>query len=697
MKCIDGIENSLLSRTNLITRYAFSVIMTDDEYEELKKVCLEDDNFLDNPNMYPWCHTKLLTETYLRIIHNKKINDNHTSEEIRNSLGIYREDKFVKLWKQFPSTLSRINLERKREEGGPWHIVANIRLHAGIPQSRLEELVWYLRREYKRYLNISDAITYLSSSDWVFRNMHLSKYVKQAFEDARTRKMLFSWLLKLIHYDINHNIKDLKDNNEIPPHLIQYFIKNQDYTQKQIILSKNIKQEKYEGLYYNEKNYNLYLMLLSKTIKKILPSDFPLKFVSCIITESVRNILKYFSESVECLVFDNLGKVLIPEDAEIKLSNKSILILSKEQIHGLGDQYLEMYDDWWGWFFYCIDFDNDVSILFPEPYGNVSFKFRGRTENKIYWLSNPTTQLDSQCPFYGGVNIPRFSLLSSNREFNPKLIYFEIRDSTCSLIKKKAEFNFDEDREIWIWKPPDITLPDKEYYLYISQFKFQFESEPLIELHCVWLKGFRYTLSPSNPIFPNEICTIKLEGLKNNETYWDTSEVKNNKDEPTEFTFLKKPEDTSPSIYIKTLYGWCNLMIKLNYITCYIEYGDKSEQRVKRNLLEEHISEGTLKDIIEIDYQAHIIICCLQTTARLSLLSGEDKIKEISLSKTYRDAILLNEVSIYNKAIYLINEYNDEKVMIISHIEHWQYKNIHKRLKTELIYKNSFFGGREYD
>ncbi|KQC05288.1 MAG: hypothetical protein APR54_08400 [Candidatus Cloacimonas sp. SDB] len=205
VKELNQFENNIASKSNISTQYAFSVIITEEEYRKLIKLCINNVFFRISPEKYPWCHIKLLTETYVRIVQNTNIQTTHTSEELSRFLNFQTPEIPPNIWDKFPNSLKKLNLVHTRDEGGPWSIVANIRLHAGIPKSRLHEIVEFLKKNYKKYSNLNEAITYLSSFSSIIENMHFSKYVKEAFTEHRTRKMLFSWS-QVLKVGVNSNL-----------------------------------------------------------------------------------------------------------------------------------------------------------------------------------------------------------------------------------------------------------------------------------------------------------------------------------------------------------------------------------------------------------------------------------------------------------------------------------------------------------
>lgn len=686
-------EKHIASKSNINTQYAFSVILSEKEYKNLKKIFINNNYFQLFPENFPWCHIKLLTETYVRVIQNFNIKKTHTRDELSKYLNFILTDS---IWNNLPNSLKKINLTHTRDEGGPWWIVANIRLHAGIPIGRLHEIIEFLKEKYKKhYYSVDEAITYLSSYSYILENMHFSKYVKEAFSHARTRKMLFSWLLKIIDFIQNHNINDLIDNPNIPPHLIDYFTTN-PIKESSILKPKRIKQNSYQGIHFQEETRIIsYIKLVNKSLKKniIGPDFFPLDPDDGDIDSNL-----FFSnrstDIVEALIFDSLGHILVPEDGKIRLNDNKIIIITKNKVIDILNKPLDMDDDWWGWYLYYYELQKNCTIEFGKPYGRIEVNSRDYNFNYMKWISDTVIKQDYFYPVFGGIDLPIFFISSDDVFSEPTNIWISIFCSNKCLIRSKAVFIYDENENRWVWQPPEFTESDDEYYISVKLYNFQFESDMLQEKGCIWLKGFKFEVKPSRPLFPDETCTIILEGLSYQKINSKLKNIKFRNIKQVEYQFSEKPKDFSPIIGIKTQNGMCDLIIKLGYISCYIQYQNYNNKIVSIDLLRKPVSDLEMKKIVEQDFNSKLIILCLDNDSILSLYSKDEKIKEITFNNDYRDTKLLCEIQNYNNII-LKNEVNNDYRIIVNdiRINTWNFKKIFNQTKSEIIFKNSYYGG----
>lgn len=720
---LSKIEKSIKGKSKDNTLFAFSIILSEYRYKSLIKECTNSLIFQKYPNIFPWCHVKLITETYVRLENKKQIEEEHVQEEI--ALKLFKEEKLpYNLWNNYPISIKKINLNHTRDEGGPWSVVANVKLHAGIPKKRVKEIISELRKIYGKYNDIRDALDYYMSRS-NFEHLHLSKYVKKAFQDIRIQKMFFLWLLKIIDFISEHDIEDLKNNPNIPDYIINYFHGN--------ILSKKKKSEHipqknycpYQGIFFDENKKEVQYKCIVKNLDNIIqhlpnrhkeklydckqptysivkfdliPEDFPLNFWQ---PNDSYDFVKtgLLSNQIDVFVFKSNGEIIITNfsDDKVKINDEKFFILSREKILDLKKMPLDMIDSWWGWYLYIIEFselNNIFDYKIGYPYEEMIFEKDIFRQFRIEWETDFIIKNNGGIKVFGGNKIPIFKIEKCNYTVdNIDNIWIDIFHdySPRSTIKAHLE----EDGDYFKWRPVTISDEPGTYLFNVKIFDFQFESD-FIEDTVIWIRDFEFYIKPEEAIFPDQKSSIILNGTKNVKVISDDlNEEPVIKDNQIVYYFQKKPQDCNPTISMKIINQWLmniwiDLSITLNYISIKLLY-TISGKRMSVDLLDKPLNHEDIDLILFNDPSAKVIFFCNKNDSNISLLTEDRKIITNIYFKDFEDSIFLSQIKNYN-TILVLNKIDDEERTIVKEIKiekFWNYYRIFNEFRNEIFNKKN--------
>jgi len=185
---LEELENLISSKAKSVgnCRYAFSVILSEEKYNELIRLYSETHFGNHDIEKYPWCHLKLLTETCARKF--RENNEKKLEELLGREIGCQE----VPYWDNLPDIITKLNLEQIRKKGGSWHIYAKIIFHSGIPAVYFEKLFEITKENFKSNNRLNDVVSNLCKQEDIFKYEQFSKFFKKAFESPTEKKMLFT-------------------------------------------------------------------------------------------------------------------------------------------------------------------------------------------------------------------------------------------------------------------------------------------------------------------------------------------------------------------------------------------------------------------------------------------------------------------------------------------------------------------------
>jgi len=358
-------------------RYAFCVILPEEKYKRLLNLYKQSNSYYaNNIDEYPWCHLKLLTETYVRKSGKTiKGEEQHLEILLAKEIGVKR----ITYWDKIQDIIRKLKLEIVRDEGGSWCIYANVILHAGVPLTYFEDIFKITQKEFKNCNgNLDSTINNLCDKKDIFKYAHFSRYFKEAFDDENksplNKKRLFRWFAKLVDISRRGYRLDIKLKEYFPPHLINC-IKDQgidNNQEKENYNTENIQNQKRKlepqsGLIFNQDRGEIAYLISSNSLglkgletNKDFPSHWkkaleyvterksailslpvrPLDLTSEIVYSNYRTKIfnSSVNETVEAIIFDSNYKVISPQKKEISINqeNDSLLtIITREKCSDL--------------------------------------------------------------------------------------------------------------------------------------------------------------------------------------------------------------------------------------------------------------------------------------------------------------------------------------------------------------------------
>ncbi|MFN4152500.1 MAG: hypothetical protein ACK4IX_16285 [Candidatus Sericytochromatia bacterium] len=241
---ISDLESKLKNRAeNMTSRYAFYIFITEDEYKNLLNSW---SSYGERIYKYPFCHIKLLTETYIR--ESKNLDDWKKARKI--TLDKLGKSASKILWNEYfikALEINNLNVKKERENEKEKIYYKNLILHSGVTGSHFGVLLSKIKAIYEK-LRFIDDITINELTNLSFNKdfeSKFSKYFLYAFNDLVDKKSLFSWFLELIKIEKNiiENEIDISKINlnskEIPS---SFFIHLKNIYENQVKQTKKIKK-----------------------------------------------------------------------------------------------------------------------------------------------------------------------------------------------------------------------------------------------------------------------------------------------------------------------------------------------------------------------------------------------------------------------------------------------------------------------
>jgi len=546
-------------------KYAFSVILPEKDYSQLCDIYRKTEKFFNKPFLqkpfeFPWCHVKLLTETCARYL---TFEERKLEAAIATKLGVPKLYKGY--WATFPEILKSLNLESKREDGGPWCVYANIILHAGIIPRYFESLLKKAQKIYKDYYgDEKHAIQDLFDANNIVNDPHYSKYFKQAFGKAEAieRMYLCRWLIWICRF-----ASDVKNINEMPgiPPALAYIIRNNVPSNRHFLPSKLVESKQSNFLFnYEEGHLELLLSLNAAltaadqastfTIDGIRPSHWtkPLQEAVRLGTYSIRlpilpeelgkryafhlhegqriGYIISASSEFSVVLFNLETMVVIPPDntREYRIDIKNgIGILSKYILQNSkksGFRTVEggmgcIWGEWYGWHHYELPPDllkSSMRIELGNPYGTITLTPSASHKQMVgKWLSSKKLPRLDQANNFGGTMPPDLLLCSNYSTKNPPIVIFYFQSSRASAPTEiRANVNpFNSD---WLCK---VSVPEevkKSPYWEITARVYPsllFDAEDNYnadEFQCTWHPGVTINIDRKTLTFPGTQVRISL-------------------------------------------------------------------------------------------------------------------------------------------------------------------------------------------
>ncbi len=736
---LENLENFISNKAQSVRncRYAFSVILPEEKYNEL--IQLHSETRFENHDVqkYPWCHLKLLTETCARKFFFREEDEGKLEQLLAKELKIQN----ISYWKDIPGIITRLGLRQIRKEGKSWHIYAKIVLHSGVPSAYFEKIWKNVTRKFDSENNNLDRIVNKFCQDDFFKYENFSKFFKTAFESMAERKMLFQWFVRLVDIS-NHTDGNISEKlgGHFPPHLIDC-IKTRKDDGDETYGSGKIK-DKYEtskrgGLIFNyDRGIVEYIFDISQKIsweasafpthwKKSLekvekchssrlslpinPSDLGRKNP---FNDKIP-IFKFFSRPVEAIVFDSNYDAILPESGtftkiDINSENESLLIvvtkdkcpyLKKDHCHCI-DGLLSNY--WWDWYYYEYEIppsDRVLNLDIPQPYGKLAIVSRYVRSNNIKaeWLSDAELPVSpSIVKRFGGDMPPCLKIQSDFLDSNDKIIALAQFFDGCVSTEIDGEFVLENNSQIWKASETEF-LNNVEYYINIRLYDMSEGSVEVGEFSCFWYPHLSIIL-PKHVLWTDEKCEIRLkcsERLLSENNVW--SDIDNDffshEENEAVWTYPRKPSDCLPIITIK-IQKFLDFCIKLPYISVWIQTG--LQKQFEPHQLEwsndRPFSYSFLEDLSQKDYKARLRFQCLSKKSQSVFLynsSKNERIRQLFLEKNGMDSISCSELL---KLDMIKDEATNRETYLFKKDEgRWSFARIYNEAKKTFLYKERFY------
>ncbi len=725
-------------------RYAFSVILSEEKYNEL--ICLYGETHFGNHDIekYPWCHLKLLTETCARKF---RENDERRLEEL---LAKETGSQEILYWDNIPKIIEKLNLKQIRKKGGSWHIYAKIIFHSGVPVAYFKRIFEITKEKFKSSNKLDDIVTKLCEQEDIFKYERFSKFFKKAFESPTEKKMLFRWFVRLI--DISNHTHNIDENlrDYLPPYLLtclkNYLKENSEDIEEKIkndINERNKKSTK-QGLKLNPDAGLLeYLIDISGNRENINKTDVPPHWKKTLEKAKKRYspmlyfpinpsdlsqkapfadkapVFQSFSRSIEAIIFDENYYAVLPERGEhtkiiINNENESLLIfITKKECLDLKqmpncrciDGFLS--DHWWDWYYYeyeVLPSDKTLNLNIPQPYGKIAISSRYTQSNiRGEWLSEVEfVKTSSNIRQFGGDNPPFLKIKSdlfASDDNKPYVLAQFFDENKDTLMEDKGKLTFED--KAWKWgslRPENFK--GTRYDIMIRIYDMSDGSIRLADFSCIWYPSLYIEVEPDHILWTDEKCVIRLKGtlLKNNVH----SDIDNNllsySINQFTWTYPRKPADCLPIIVINIQKYFLDFFVKLPYLSVWIqtELTDKFEPHQFEWSNDRPFLYDLLDELSQKDYKYRVRFHCPNKKSRQIFLydsSRNERIRQLFLGENDTDSISCSELlklnadmvkdEAANRETYLFKKDKDEEV--------WGFEAIHNKAKKVFIYRKHFY------
>jgi len=740
---LEELENLISSKAKSVgnCRYAFSVILSEEKYNELIRLYSETHFGNHDIEKYPWCHLKLLTETCARKF--RENNEKKLEELLGREIGCQE----VPYWDNLPDIITKLNLEQIRKKGGSWHIYAKIIFHSGIPAVYFEKLFEITKENFKSNNRLNDVVSNLCKQEDIFKYEQFSKFFKKAFESPTEKKMLFNWFVRLA--DISNHTHNIDENlsDYLPPYLLtclkNYLERSSEDIKEKIKNDINYENRKLteQGLKFNPDTGLLeYLIDISANRENVNGTDsypphwkkalekakkrhspmlyFPINPSDLSLFAGNTPVFQSFSRSLEAIVFKNSYAVL-PERGEhttiiVNNENESLLtVITKKECLDLKkmpnccciDGFLS--DHWWDWYYYEYEVPSSDKILnlnIPQPYGNIAICSRYmQSKIKGEWLSDVEfAKTSSNTKQFGGDKPPSLKIesdLFASDDNKPYVLAQFFDENKDTLIEDKGKLTFENNA--WKWETLRTeNFKGTRYNIMIRIYDMSDGSIRLADFSCVWYPSLYVEVEPDHILWTDEKCIIRLKGslLKNNiHSDIDNNLLSHSINQFT-WTYPRKPADCLPIIAINIQKYFLDFFVKLPYLSVWI-------QTELKNSFEPHQLEWSndrpflyafLENLNQKDYKSRVRFYCPNKKNRQIFLydsSRNERIRQLFLGKSDTDSISCSEVlklnadmikdEATNRETYLFKKDNDDKV--------WSFAAIHNKTKKDFLYRKHFY------
>lgn len=720
---------------NIISPYAYYVFITDEEYNNLffnreiffnERVSVSD---------YPWCHIKLLTETYVR--ESKQEDDWKKAKTITLEKLGKLSNKF--LWNDsFINALDKTNLKIIRENNGVKEKIyyKNLISHSGVPGSYFERLFENIKNLYKKKGSKED-ITIDALTDNLLEDSNIftfktSKFFKEAFNEKDDKKSLFSWFLNLVgieeeitnhNFDINllnleskeipssffihlKNISKLKkiikedqrnknilnkiifDDGDVK-YLVQFPKIIDDISRFEITINGERDDKWQKVLYNSSKEVDITFKILPKHLDKKILHNFNNKF-----------FINQISLPLNILIFDEQFNFINPRGS-YKI-NTNLTILSRKELNlKKAKEIYDLSDAWYKWKHYEISGDSvkiNIGEL-PAPYHNTSFEFTNEITGE-WKLEKGFICKRNGIVIFGGNEPPIFKFFSDQdiKKYNV-IASFESNE----IIKNYGSIkNLNGE---YLWKCTDQNFTASKYNINIQLIDSKLNVIKGFS-ECIWYPSLQLKVHPENLLLDNEPCNIQLYFQGNLNLIKSIPDLEFKPDlieNHLLWNICKKPAFVTPHMIFKYNNDIIDINLRLPYISVWV-YSEK-----QKNNLYWDTNNPFEKDTLEVLYDKDIKVRVWfyyhgNIKEKFSVIGIRDEKKEIIKSEEYFDftresphySIAYGDLRSYND-IYII--YNNKRVSLFkekvintkivdSDNNFWNFELINNYLKEKILYKN---------
>jgi len=688
-------------------RYAFSVILPEERFQQLVELSDKPIFFKDESIKYPWCHLKLITETYVRSL-GKDLDE----KGIRNLLEKVIGHEVSLYWDKIPGIIEKLDLRKVRDEGGPWYIYANVVLHSGIPAAYFDELFDMALEKYTFCGgHIDRTVSVLIDERDIFKYSHFSKYFKEAFDRPAEKKMLFGWLAQLADISRHgaHQSSCLAEH--LPPHLLACFDRRRSDAEINGHVGSILRpmREKIfeKGLVFNSERCVIEYRIPAKRMIPVRPDDLAtgIAWEECIF-QVFENIS---SPLIDILIFNSTGNLLLPGEKEVLIENEEnslLIFISRKECCHLKEKFdWYHFDDlsggWWNWYHYewkVTPFD--TIIEFPEPYGRVKV-------NSIYkespicgeWVSDVKLPKSvDNIEQYGGDTIPALKIRSASKS---KPLIVASYSGGDSVVKERSLYLTNVD-DAWLWKGTlDSDLKWERYEIEVKVYHIALGEDVNAIFRCIWYPSLSIRTIPNSMLLPDEQCIVRIKGNRGllSKIFLD-ADIENASLSKTEheysWIFKEKPTDCTPLISLRVNDYSFDFYVKLPYLSVWIQ--TNLHREFKPEELEWSntgaFSLSLLQGLVKRDFNTRVRFRLFSKECKELFLyehSTNQLIKKLSFDSDGHDSVGLSEILRYDYPFIKDEITGLEAYLVRIEKKEWNFNSIHEKAKRAYLYKRRFY------
>jgi len=714
-------------------KYAFSVILPEEIYLDLVAMGKEHVFFEEECiEKYPWCHLKLITETYVREF-NKDTDEKGLKRLIESKIG----QDVKPCWEKIPGIIDKLKLKRVRAEGGPWNIYANVVLHSGVPASYCDILLEMARKKYDS--NNKDqgrTIEALCENEDIFKYEHFSKYFKKVFESPTEKKMLFRWFVILVDFLQYADHSPLIDN--LPPHLLNCLKSNKKGSD--ILRKKEEKSPKYRLVFNPARGIIEYMLFMKDFNYSLREANLRSEWKKAFLMAKKRNLAKFnvpvgpedlsrqidfggimlqafdrvTDHSIDTIIFDSTNKLLQP-GKEISVYNEDdalLTIISRDKSPYLSETHgWSVLDDlsggWLNWFHsqWEVPPGMDCTVEFPSPYGEtrICSKFE---PNGIYgeWISETRFPgIPGKGEQFGGDKPPELKF-SSGADAKP-FIKACFTDAENQIEDQFGKIIPGDDGWRWLSSLDMNSFKGSRYELEIKIYaNIASENSEIKVFNCIWYPSLKVRVLPGSLLWPADACTVKFEGNKfvfpgiDIDCDIDNSFLSKGENGYS-WTFPQKPSDCIPLFFLGTGEHSIDFYVKLPYLSVWIQ--TKSVHEFKADELEwsntKPFSFSLFQKVIKKDILARIRFSFFgENGERLNIYEQAGQasprlIRKLSFEKDGHDSINCAELIRFKNPFIRDEETGREAFIFKSEEKARGFESIYRQAKKTFLYENRFY------